>query len=55
MNFVNLSPIDIPKKTKDNVLFDPLKLGIYCPEKRIMTEAVAKILKKLLIDQIRIL
>ena len=37
MNSVNLSPIIIPEKTfetEDNVLFDPSKLDIYCPENK---------------------
>ena len=45
-----LSPIGIPEKpfeTKDNALFDPSKLDIYCTEKKkIMTEAVVKMFKK---------
>ena len=49
MNSADLSPIDIPKKvfeTEDNVTFDPSKLDMYCPEKKIMREAVVKMLKK---------
>ena len=37
INSVNLSSIGIPEKpfeTKDNALFDPSKLDIYCPEKK---------------------
>lgn len=58
MTYVNLSPIDIPEKTfetKNNVLFDPSKLDIYCPFIKIMTEAVVEMLKKYLIYQIRII
>ena len=37
VNSVNLSPVIIPEKTfdtEDNVLFDPSKLDIYCPENK---------------------
>ena len=37
MNSVNLTPIDIPKKTfevEDNLAFDSSKLGISCDKKK---------------------
>ena len=47
----NLCPINIPEKsfeTKENVSFDPSKLDFNCQEKDIMTEAVVKMLKKII-------
>ena len=50
MNSADLWPIDIPKniyfETEDSVAFGPSKLDMYCPEKKIMTETVVKMLKK---------
>ena len=49
---VNLSPIDVPVsslETKENVVFDLSKLDFVTQEKEIMTGAVLKMLKKLLI------
>ena len=53
MNFVNLTPIDIPKKTfevEDNLAFDSSKLYISCDKKKkkkMMTNAVIKMFKKI--------
>lgn len=50
MSSVNLLPTDVPEKTfetEHNILFDPSKVDIYYPEKKIMIEAVVKMLKKI--------
>lgn len=50
MNSVNLTPVDIPEKTfevEDGVAFDPSKLDISCDEKKLMTNAVMKMLIKI--------
>ena len=47
---VNLSPIDIPEnsfETESNISFNPSKLDIDCQEKKIMSMAVVKMLKKI--------
>ena len=50
MNSANLTLIYIPEKTfevKDNITFDPPMLDINCEEKKLMTEAIVKMLKKM--------
>lgn len=47
---VNLSPIDIPEnsfETDSNISFNPSKLDIDCQEKKIMSMAVVKMLRKI--------
>ena len=49
MNSANLTLIYIPEKifeVKDNITFDPPMLDINCEEKKLMTEAIVKMLKK---------
>ena len=51
MGSVNLSPTDIPENTfeiEDNVQFDSSKLDYECPEKEKITQAVVKMLKKII-------
>ena len=51
MGSINLLPIDIPEKrfeVEDNVHFDPSKLDYECPEKKKITQAVVKMLKKII-------
>ena len=46
---VNLLPIDIAEssfETEDAISFDPAKLNTLCPEKKAMTKAVVKMLKR---------
>ena len=48
---INLLPIDIPEKrfeVEDNVQFDTSKLDYECPEKEKITQAVIKMLKKII-------
>ena len=50
MNSVNLMPTDIPEKTfevKHNTALDPSKLDINYDEKKLMSKAVLKLLKKI--------
>ena len=50
MNSANLTLIYIPEKVfevKDNITFDPPMLDINCEEKKLMTEAIVKMLKKM--------
>ena len=50
MNSVNLMPTDIPEKTfevKHNTALDPSKLDMNCDEKKLMSKAVLKLLKKI--------
>lgn len=52
LHSVNLTPTNIPEKkkktfqVKDKVAFDLCKLDVLCAEKRLMTEAVLKMLTK---------
>ena len=51
MGSINLLPIDIQEKrfeVEDNVHFDPSKLDYECPEKKKITQAVVKMLKKII-------
>ena len=57
LNSVNLTPIDISEKisqVKDTITIDPSKLDITCKKKKIMTEAILKMLKKWQIFQTRL-
>ena len=50
MNSANLTLIYIPEKifeVKYNITFDPPMLDINCEEKKLMTEAIVKMLKKM--------
>ena len=50
MNSANLTLIYIPEKifeVKDNITFDPPMLDINCEEKKLITEAIVKMLKKM--------
>ena len=50
LHSVNLTPTNIPEKktfqVKDKVAFDLCKLDVLCAEKKLMTEAVLKMLTK---------
>ena len=47
---VNLTPIDVNVntfETENNVVFDPSILDTNCPEKEVMTQAVARMVQKI--------
>ena len=51
MSFINLTPTDVPENTfevEDNVRFDPSELDYECKEIEKITEAVVKMLKKII-------